>query len=107
MKNISSKKLAIIGFILMLSGPILLCLMGMIPWTLPKVIAFAIMWITIALPGIGAILSIISIVLSKKSGKTAHALTIVTLIMCNPVFYLIYAFICSIAGNILAGIPWM
>ena len=104
---ISSKKLAIIGFILMLSGPAVLYLSGLISVTLPKFAADFIMWITIILPGIGSVLSIISLVLCKRTGRTSHVLSIITLVMCNPFFYFIYVFICTIMGNTLAGISWM
>ena len=106
-----SQKFSVIGFILMILGPSILILTGIFAGTLnlvlSKVIAFTIMWIAIILPGIGVILSIISLVLCSKSGRSKHALSIVTLLACNPVFYIYYLVICLMTGNGLAGLPTM
>lgn len=103
----SGSKMALIGFVLMLIGPAMLFLSGYIPWILPKAIAYTIMWIMIVLPATGAVLSIVSLRLCKKEKRSVHPLSVITLVMCNPLFYFLYFFICGIMGDTLAGIPWM
>ena len=103
-------KLPVIGFILMLLGPGILMLAGFLTSTLgyaPVIIANIIAWTVIILPGIGAVMSIISLVRWKKTGKLGRALTIVTVVMCNPIFYFYYFIICVIASSTLAGLSWM
>jgi len=104
-----NNKLAIIGFALMLAGPMILFLARTLQNQIgdfSEFAAHAIMWITLVLPGIGAVISFVSLIL-KKAGKLGCALSIVTLIMCNPFFYFFYFFICGIMGNTLAGLSWM
>lgn len=107
MKQISTKKLSNTGFLLMVLGPLLVALLGRIPWTLPELITTVIGLIAIVLPGVGAVLSIISVVRCKKTKEPVHTLSIVTIVMCNPLFYCIYFFSCAIAGNMYALIPDM
>ena len=102
--------LAIIGFSLMITGPLTLYLAGVYQsqnGNLSKFFASAIMRIAIVLPGIGAAVSIISLCLWKRTGKLGRALSIVTVVICNPFFYFMYFVICSISEEILAGLPWM
>jgi len=108
--NKRKNKLAVIGFSLMLAGPAILIsafLLQNLAGNFPKIIADIIMWITLVLPGIGAVLCIISLVLWKRTGNIGRSLSIVTVVMCNPVFYFVYLIICGIAGNTLAGLSWM
>lgn len=103
-------KLPIIGFILMLAGPIILLLAGFFTETfgyVPEIAANIIAWTAIILPGIGAIISIVSLFKWKKIGKRGRALAIVTVIMCNPFFYFIYLVMCGISSKTLAGLSWM
>jgi hypothetical protein len=102
-------RLAIIGFAFMLAGPALIIFAGLLQnWTgdFHKISALIIAWTSVVLPGIGAVISIVSLIL-RKSGKLGKALSIVTLIMCNPFFYYYYFFICMVMGITLAGLPLM
>ena len=106
-----SQKFSVIGFTITMLGPSILILMGIIFGILglvvPKVIVLTIMWVAIILPGIGVVFSIISLILCSKSGRPKHALSIATLLACNPVFYIYYLAICLMTGNSLAGLPSM
>jgi len=103
-------KFAVIGFILMLAGPGMLMLAGFLTSTLgyvSAIIANIISWTAIILPGIGAVMSIVSLVRWKKTGTVGRALAIVTVVMCNPFFYFYYFIICVISSSTLAGLSWM
>ena len=105
-----NKKAPIIGFALMLAGPGILILAGFfteIFGYVSKTAADAIMWAAIIIPGIGAVLSVFSLVLWKKTGNLGRALSIVTVIMCNPIFYFVYLLICGVASRTLADLAWM
>jgi hypothetical protein len=99
-------KLAIIGFICMAAGPALLLFLEQLHRWIGHFPASIAVSIAIFLPGCGAVISIISLIL-RKSGKLGRALSIVTLIMCNPFFYAYYIFICAIMTSTLAGLPLM
>ena len=102
-------KLPIIGFISMIAGPGILMFAGFLTdifGPFPVIIANIIVWTAILLPGIGVVISIISLVKWRKTGKLGCALAIVTCIMCNPLFYLYYFIICLFSINALAGIAW-
>jgi hypothetical protein len=105
-----SNKLPLIGFFTMLSGPAIIFL-GMI-WSInigniPLTITDIIIWITILLPGIGAVLCIISLCKWKKIATSGRVISIITVVMCNPAFYYIYFIICLILRHSLAGLSWM
>ncbi len=103
-------KTAIIGFIFMLAGPMILVLAGVLTdifGNIPEIAANIVSWTAMALPGIGAVISIVTLFRWKKLGKVERALSIVTVIMCNPFFYFIYFVMCSIASKTLAGLSWM
>jgi hypothetical protein len=101
------RKLGFVGFLVMLSGPTVFILANILFDTLPKFIAYTFMWAAIVLPGIGFALSIISLVLDRKSDARKSGFAIFTIIMCNPFFYFIYFFICGMMGSALAGMPSM
>lgn len=103
-------KLGVIGFVFMIAGPMILFLASMVQTAcgdFPEWLANIVAWVSLILPAAGLIMSIISLVLWKKSGVWGHALAIVTVIMCNPFFYWIYFIICMIYSQDLAGLPWM
>jgi hypothetical protein len=103
-------KAAIIGFLLMLAGPIILFLAGLFTKSygdMPKTAANIVSWVTAILPGVGAVISIISLIKWNKTGKLGRALSIVTVIMCNPFFYIVYLFMCMLSSSTLAGLSWM
>ena len=103
-------KLSIIGFILMLAGPLILFLAGLITESvgyLPAVAANIISLVCMILPGNGAVISIMTLVKWKKTGRLGRALAIITVVMCNPFFYFYYFFICALSSRALAGLSWM
>lgn len=102
-----NNKAAIIGFVLMLAGPVILTFarFGLLG-DLSKILAITISSIAVILPGIGAGISIRSLFHWKETGKLGRALAIVTVIMCNPFFYFYYFGYCYIAGRTMAGILW-
>jgi len=103
-------KAPIIGFILMLAGPAIIMIAGFLTDTfgyISEIAANIISWTAIALPGIGAVICIVMLFRWKKTGKLGRALSIVTVIMCNPFFYFIYLFMCGIASKTMAGLNWM
>ena len=105
-----NNKLADIGFILMLAGPAIILIADLLTGsigTVSEITANIICWIAIVLPGIGAVLSIISLFMWKKTGTRGHAFAIITVIMCNPFFYFVYIVICGMASKTLAGLSWM
>lgn len=108
--SIQKNKLPILGFALMLGGPLILLLAGGVTeffGYIPEIAANIISWTAIILPGIGVVLSIITLFRWKKTGKLGRALALITVIMCNPVFYYTYLFLCLIASRTLAGLLWM
>ena len=105
-----NNKAAIIGFILMLAGPAILILAGLFTGAfgyLPRTAASIVSYVTMFLPGIGAVICIVTLFRWKKIGKLGRSLAVVTVIMCNPFFYYIYFIICAISSSTLAGLSWM
>jgi hypothetical protein len=105
-----NNKASITGFILMLAGPAILLLAGLLTDTfgyLPETAANIISYVALFLPGIGAVLCIITLFRWKKTRKLGRSLAVVTVVMCNPIFYFFYYFICAISSNTLAGLSWM
>ena len=106
----SINKRSIIGFLLMLVGPAVLFLAGFISYIFgyfPEIVANIIAWGAFILPGIGVVFSIISLCNWKRAGHLSRALSIVTVVICNPLFYYLYFFVCGISSNTLAGLSWM
>jgi len=107
---VKQNKTAIIGFLFMLAGPAVLLLAVFLTnkfGRIPEIAANIISWAAAILPVIGIVISIISLVKWRKTGITGRALAIVTVIMCNPLFYLYYLIDCLIASSTLAGLSWM
>ncbi|MDR0946631.1 MAG: hypothetical protein LBM87_02640 [Ruminococcus sp.] len=105
----SACKIARRGFILLLCGPgvlLLAALVGIIG-DIPDVLALIIGGIAFILPGIGAVLSIIALTKRKELDKIGRALAIITLVMCNPLFYFIYFFVCLAGGDGFTGLALM
>jgi|GEM_PF-2839651 len=110
--NKSVKKLAIIGFLLMLAGPGTLILVRRLAYSFPRnslldTISIILTWAAIALPAAGAVLCIIHLVKCSKAGTPKNPLSIVTLVMCNPLFYFIYFVACALMGSPLTGLSMM
>lgn len=84
----------------MLCGPVVLVIPTLIDaiGNVPTALAYVFAGVAIILPGIGAIHSIISLLNGKELDKIGRALAIITIIMCNPLFYRFYLGIC-IAGR--------
>jgi hypothetical protein len=105
----SASKNARRGFFLMLGGPCVLVIPTFIDFIgyVPDVFAVIFSGAAIILPGIGAILCIASLIKGKLLDKTGRALSIITIVMCNPLFYLVYMAICSAGGHGLAQMSFM
>lgn len=103
-------KVPLIGFLCMLLGPLTLIITGLLTGVfgyLTETSAAIIAGVAIVFPGIGVVMSIISFFHWKKIAKPGHILAVVTVVMCNPLFYFFYYAICSAVGSELAGISWM
>ena len=100
-----------IGFLLMWVGPLLLVLMTYLTSdvfsAVSDIAATILAAVCFFLPGIGAILSTFYLESSEDNGLLGKSLATVTIIMCNPLFYILYFLICIFMGNEMAGIPWM
>ena len=76
--------------------------MGEIP------IAFAVvenmLWAAVFLPGIGAVMCIISLFAWRQLGKLRRVLSIFTIAMCNPIFYYLYVLAISFTGAALESL---
>jgi len=102
-------KLAGIGFAFMLAGPAILILASVFTSMfghMSQAAADIVVTIAVIVPGIGFIIGCIVLVfpfLRKKTGTLGLAFAIITVIMCNPIFYLFYLLICSITAADLAG----
>ncbi|MDR0944360.1 MAG: hypothetical protein LBM41_07515 [Ruminococcus sp.] len=105
----SSSKKARIGFCLLLGGPAVLLIPTLIDLivTVPDILAVFFAFTSAILPGIGAIFCIISLVKGKELDKLGRALSIITIVMCNPLFYPLYFVICMNSGDGLAGMSFM
>jgi uncharacterized membrane protein YozB (DUF420 family) len=106
------QKLAIIGLTVFFAGPIVMIISGFLPSILPDRQAIymfggALGWIAFVLPAIGCIISIISVVMCKKSKVPMHGSAIGVIVMCNPIFYYIYFIMCGLTGYGLAGLAMM
>jgi hypothetical protein len=97
------------GFFFMLGGPAILLFFSLLRLIdpLPQIISTVASFSALVLPGIGAILCIASLRKRKELDKVGITLSIITLVMCNPLFYFFWFVICSIAGSELAGMAWM
>ena len=89
--------LALIGFLLVLAGPVvlygsqfLISALGRVPILLAQ----GIIGIAGLLPSAGAVLGIISLCFWKESSKLGRAFSIVTVILCNPAFAVFYMGLC-------------
>lgn len=97
-----------IGFLLMIMGPVLLGVFGLVMYSrVPRLLALIVSVICFFLPGIGAVIGTFYLEWSKNKGLLGKALVVVTIIMCNPIFYFLYFVICILMGNAMAGIPLM
>ena len=110
--NKSGKKLAVIGFFLMLAGPVTLIPARNLGYSFPDysffgIVSIIITAITFLLPAAGAVLCIIHLVRCKKTGERKNPLSIITLVMCNPFFYFIYFVVCAFLGSPLTGLAMM
>jgi glucose uptake protein GlcU len=108
-KSTAGKK-AVRGFILMLCGPAVL-LLGALLYQLigdfPEILAFIFGSIALLLPLIGVILCIMALTKHKELWNGEKSLAIITCVMCNPLFYFIYFFVCYVSGYGLAGSAMM
>ena len=98
------------GFFLMLAGPMLLILAGLCQNSIgdfAKNIAYIIAWAAVILPGCGFAISIVSLFRWKKIGMIGRVLSIVTVVICNPIFFFFYFIVCMLASSTLAGLSWM
>ena len=103
-------KLGITGFALVAAGPLLLLLANTLQQTagdFPRWLANAVSWVCLLLPAAGFVVSVVSLFRWKKSGILGRALSLSAVIICNPFFYLCYAFFCLTASSTLAGLNWM
>ena len=110
-KNIFQlNKIPIMGFIFMLAGPTIMMIAGFITSKLGdmhRIAANITAWTAVIIPGIGFFISAVYLSKWKTIGKLGRALAIVTVIMCNPIFYLWYVGICMVMSSTLAGLSWM
>ena len=95
-----------IGCFTMLAGPLLLLLAGFVA-PLPQLAANIITQTALFLPAAGAVFAIIALFGEHKHPNSGRGFAIATLIMCNPLFYLIYCFICQMSYSTLSGLSWM
>ena len=86
--------LAMVGFILMLAAPGFLAFADTKQMSFSAETAAVIAWICFVAPGVGALCSILCLSLWKKAGVVSRALSIVTIIVCNPYFYYYYYWFC-------------
>ena len=104
-----SKKYPVIGFLLMLIGSLLVTkIIPFLLWhfpdfTIPELLAIIIIAICFFSPGFSAAISAIYLVTNKEKNDLRQALAILTIAVCNPIFYIIYFFICFFMKDYLAG----
>ena len=102
-------RLALVGFSLMIAGPLTLLIAGLVQQQIGYFIDFAAIitiWTAILLPIIGAGISVISLVMWKKIGIVGRVVSIVTvLIVCNPIVFVTYYAFCAFGGSRLAAPP--
>ena len=91
----------------MLAGPAILILAGVFTsWFgyFSGTVAAIIAGIAIILPGVGAVINgIVLLFFREETGVLGFALAIITVVMCNPLFFLIYYVICLSVSRNLAG----
>ena len=109
---IQKNKMPIIGFICMLATPIPALLARHYANLFGDFLEYSMAvkissWVTIILPVAGLVIGIRSLFRKKEIGKLGYALAIVTVIMCNPFFFLIVSFIAMITGVKFAGLSRM
>lgn len=104
-------RLAVLGFIFMLAGPILLSaaqfVFNVFGIVFNTVFANIYVGICAVLPCAGFITGIVSLCFWKRTKILSRALGIVTVIMANPFFLMFYIFICALSGMTLANLPLM
>ena len=105
-------KMAVASLLLVLAGPTLLFLTGLVSGLSDNY--FSETFVTVlqvflfVLPIKGIVLSILCITLwKKKISAKMHAMPIVALILCNPMFAYFYYVICIIITATAAGMGWM
>jgi drug/metabolite transporter (DMT)-like permease len=94
------------GFFLMLGGPAVLLVASLFYRSLarlPEFISLIIGGIAFFLPLVGVILCIKAFKHRDQLFKAERALVIITFVMCNPLFYFVYFFICYVSGFALGG----
>jgi hypothetical protein len=103
-----SKK-ARIGFILLFAGPLVLVIPTLIEsiGTVPHILALFFAIIAGALPGIGAVFAIMSLIKWKELDGIAVIMSVITIVMCNPIFYMFYWQLCMAGGYGFAGMSMM
>ena len=102
--------LAIIGFCLMLAGPAILITASQFfhwKWTFPVVVADIIAWTAFLLPVAALVIGIVSLTRWRRTSVLGRALSVVTVVICNPVFLAAYFFFCMLSIVILANLPLM
>jgi drug/metabolite transporter (DMT)-like permease len=105
-ENIDYRSYAWRGFFLMLGGPALLLFASLFYRTLarlPEFISLIIGGIAFFLPLVGVILCIKAFKHRDQLFKVERAIAIITFVMCNPLFYFVYFFICYVSGFALGG----
>jgi len=92
----------------MLATPIVLFLSGSYTELFGySIVTDIILWIAAILPVAGLVVGVRSLFRKKEIGKLGYALAIVTVIMCNPLFCLIYFVIVVMVSRDFAGLPSM
>jgi uncharacterized membrane protein YhaH (DUF805 family) len=97
------------GFFIMLAGPAILFIVlvikaiGFLPDIFVLVLGLICAVIAFFLPLVGLIFAIKSLIHRKELDKTGRAAAIITCVMCNPLFYFLYFFMCFSAGFSLSG----
>ena len=102
--------LPMIGFLCMLAGPAILFLAGiLVQWLgrLPLAAASIVSWMALLLPAAGVVLSWVSLARWKHIRTPGRALAIVTIVMRNPFFYIVYFALCALSRYDLAGLIGM
>ena len=102
--------LAIIGFLLVIAGPAIMMIAGAVQshtGNFSVHAATAIAAIAAILPAAGFVIGIIALCLWNRTGIVSRILSIVTLVLCNPFFYLTYLFMALAQIRTLAGLPFM
>jgi hypothetical protein len=93
-------KFARLGFCLMLCGPAVWLIPTLIELigSVDGILAAIFFIISVALPAVGAVLCIISLVKGKEPDESGKVLSIITVVLCNPLFYPLYFTLCIECG---------